>query len=102
MKEKTFNEINDLYNLEIDRIIETIKRRKAKNVLLQFPDGMKPYSQIILSRIEEISKINCFISIDSCFGACDLPIYAENLGIDLIIQFGHSNWNYNKEEVLEL
>jgi 2-(3-amino-3-carboxypropyl)histidine synthase len=98
MQKKTLLEISEKYDLEIDRIVNTIKKEKSKKVLLQFPEGMKPYSTIICSEIERLAKVKCFIWLDSCFGACDIPTDVSGLGIDLIIQFGHSSWNYGKEK----
>ena len=40
--------------------------------------------------IKEKSDCKVFIWFGDCFGACDFPLGAESLGIDLIIQFGHS------------
>lgn len=98
MQKKTLSEINEKYELEIERIVKTIKKKKAKKVLLQFPEGMKPYSTVIAQEIENKTKAQCFIWFDSCFGACDVPIEVERLGTDLIIQFGHSSWSYRKEK----
>ena len=98
---KTINEISEIYDLELDKIVETIKKNKSKKVLLQFPEGMKPYSQVISKEIEKQSKCQCFIWMDSCFGACDIPIDTKKLGIDLIIQFGHSSWNYKDIKVIK-
>jgi len=94
MQNKTINEINPIYDLEIERIVKTILKEKAKKVLLQFPEGMKPYSMVIASEIERKTGCQCFIWLDSCFGACDFPVNVEKLGIDLLIQFGHSEWKY--------
>ena len=99
IKNKSIEEIEKIYDLELGKIINTIKKQKSKNVLLQFPEGLKPYSQVIYDYIEEKTKINCFIYFDSCFGACDIPIDVERLGIDLIIQFGHSNWSYKNKNI---
>ncbi len=96
MQKKTFEEINKVYDLEIERIIRDIFKEKAKKVLLQFPEGMKPYATLISEEIEKKTKTRCFIWLDSCFGACDVPVEVENLGVDMIIQFGHSKWNYSK------
>ena len=103
-KNKSLDEINDKYDLESDKIIKTIKKEKGKagsakaenclRVLLQFPEGMKPYAQVICDEIENKTKAECFIWLDSCFGACDIPVDVERLGVDLIIQFGHSSWKY--------
>ena len=89
---KTIKEIEKIYDLEIDKIIKTIKNKKFKKILLQFPEGMKQYSQTICNEIEQKTKCNCFIWMGTCFGACDVPLEAKNLKIDLIVQFGHSPW----------
>jgi 2-(3-amino-3-carboxypropyl)histidine synthase len=97
MEKKTISEIEKEYDLELDKIVENIKKQKAKRVLLQFPDGMKPYSTVIADEIEQRAGCECIIWMETCYGACDVP----NLGpvekdIDLVIQFGHSTWNYKK------
>lgn len=96
MKQKTIQEVNEIYELEIPRILKTIKKQKAKKILLQFPDGLKPYAQIIVDEIENKTNSQCFIWMDSCYGACDIPIETKSLRISLIIQFGHSKWNYRE------
>lgn len=92
MINKSFNEINEVYDLEIERIVETIKKQKAKKILIQFPDAMKRYAEVIASEIENRTNCSCFIWFDSCFGACDIPLEAEKFEVDMIIQFGHSDW----------
>jgi 2-(3-amino-3-carboxypropyl)histidine synthase len=99
MQNKTIEEIEKEYDLELDKIIKKIKKENIKRVLLQFPEGLKPYSTTILEEIEKKTGANCFIWIDTCFGACDLPIETEKLGIQLIIQFGHSVWNYKDKKI---
>jgi 2-(3-amino-3-carboxypropyl)histidine synthase len=98
MQNKSINEISEIYELEIERIVKTIKHEKAKKVLLQFPEGMKPYSTVICDEITDKTRSECFIWLGTCFGACDVPIEVEKLGVDLIIQFGHSDWNYDKKK----
>jgi len=97
MEKKTIEEIKEIYDLELERVIKTIKKEKPKNVLLQFPEGMKPYSQVICREIEKNTKASCFIWLGDCFGGCDIPMEVEHLGIDLIIQFGHSPWNFRTD-----
>jgi 2-(3-amino-3-carboxypropyl)histidine synthase len=89
MQNKTIQEIEKDYDLELGRVVETIEKKKAKKVLLQFPDGMKPYSVAVVDALKErIKNIELSIWMGSCFGACDVP----NSDADLIIQFGHSPW----------
>lgn len=107
MEKKSIYEIEREYDLEIEKIVKTIKKQKAKLVLLQFPDGLKPYSATIAEEIENKAnenrmektgeKVECLIWLGSCFGACDVPLQVEKLGIDLIIQFGHSAWKYKNK-----
>ncbi len=96
MKQKSFQEISEVYELEIEKIVKEIKKSHAKRVLLQFPEGLKPYAQVICDEIENRldKKINCLIWLGSCFGGCDVPLEAEKIGVDLIIQFGHSEWKF--------
>jgi 2-(3-amino-3-carboxypropyl)histidine synthase len=98
MQKKTISEINEKYDLEIERIVRTIKKEKAKKVLLQFPEGMKPYSTAICDEVEEKTNIQCFIWMGTCFGGCDIPLEVGKIGVDLIIQFGHSDWKYNRKK----
>lgn len=94
MQKKTIQELGEEYGLELDRITKEIKKTKARRVLVQFPDGMKPYSLAIVDELEKrAGKVEFLIWLGSCFGACDTP----NLGklekkIDLVVQFGHSAW----------
>jgi len=80
------------YDLEIENITKRIKEKDAKLVCLQLPDGLKQKAAEIASEIEEKSRAKCIIWLGSCFGACDLPAQLENLGIDMLVQFGHSSW----------
>ncbi|MEK6935872.1 MAG: diphthamide synthesis protein [Nanoarchaeota archaeon] len=102
MQKKTIEEINEIYDLELDKIIKNIKNNKSKQVLLQFPEGMKPYSTTIVEYLEwqkEIKNVQFFIWMGSCFGACDVPLEVERLGVDLILQFGHSAWKFDDKKI---
>lgn len=102
MEKKTVSEIQEEYDLELERIIRTIKREKAEKVLLQFPDGLKPFSTTIADYLEkQLPNTGFFIWLGSCFGACDVPDVKES-EIDLIVQFGHSKWDYGKESKIEV
>ncbi len=98
MQTKTINEINEIYNLEINKIVNNIKEKKAKKVLLQFPEGLKPYSMVITDEIEEKSGCQCFIWLGGCFGACDVPLEVSDIEVDLIVQFGHSKWDFKSTQ----
>lgn len=42
-----------MFDLELDRVLEKIKEKNYKNVMIQLPDGLKPRAQEIIDRIEE-------------------------------------------------
>ena len=91
--QKSIREIQEEYELELPKIISEIKKQKAKSVLLQFPDGMKPYALAIVEELErrikkEKIKVEFFIWLGSCYGACDIPEIEGK--VDMIVQFGHS------------
>jgi len=91
------------YDLELNRVVKEIKKAKAKKVLIQVPDGLKPYATQIQDELKkELKNIEFFIWLDSCYGACDIPIETEKLGIDLIVQFGHSNWDYSGKKNIKV
>lgn len=89
----SLNELNKKYDLELDRIVSSIKKQKAKIVLLQFPDGLKPYATSVVDYLEKEVDAEFLIWLGSCYGACDTPVLSKKLGnkIDLIIQFGHDD-----------
>jgi 2-(3-amino-3-carboxypropyl)histidine synthase len=93
MRIKTIDELEENYDLELEKVVKKIKEQKANLVLLQFPDGLKPYATVVVDYLEEKTKAEFLIWLGSCFGACDTPVGLENLKpkINLIIQFGHSN-----------
>ena len=94
MQTKTISEINEIYDLEIDKIVSNIREKKAGKVLLQFPEGLKPYSTVISEEIEGRAGCECFIWLGDCFGGCDVPLGVSEIGVDLIVQFGHSEWKF--------
>ncbi len=81
------------YDLEFDRILAEIQKKKAKFIGLQFPEGLKKDAVRIAERIESRSGAKTVIFIDPCYGACDTKgREGEMLGLDLIIHFGHTRF----------
>ena len=88
------SEISKKYDFELEKVLEKIRLEKAKTVLLQFADGLKPFATSIVSYLEKnISGVEFIIWIGSCYGACDYPVGLEGLRprIDLVVQFGHNS-----------
>lgn len=86
------DELQKKYDLEFEKVEGEIKKSKAKSVLIQLPDGLKPYATEIVNHLEQkIPNVSFKIWLGTCFGACDLPTSKS----DLIIQFGHAPWKEN-------
>src|SRR3989344_882987 len=83
-------------DLEINKAIEKIKEEKSKLVCLQFPDGLKPQATKIAKEIEEKTNAKVIIWLGSAWGACDLPVGIDKLKVDLLIQWGHSKFGFEK------
>lgn len=81
-----------MYDLELEKAAIQVKKHKAKLVLIQLPDGLKPKADIIKKELESKTAASVIIWMGSCFGACDIPSQAKHLGVDLVIQWGHSEW----------
>jgi 2-(3-amino-3-carboxypropyl)histidine synthase len=86
------------WDLNIQSARDAIAQHRAKKVLIQLPDGIKPHAQTIVDELRDTGA-ELFIWTDSNYGACDLPVEARNVGIDLILHFGHEAWNYGKPAV---
>lgn len=82
------------YDLELERVAKDIKDNKAKTVVLQLPDGLKDKAVEITSYLEKNTDASIIIWLNSCYGACDIPLELNSLNIDLLIQFGHSKWMF--------
>ncbi len=82
-----------LYNPEVEKVIAKIKGSKAKTVCVQLPDGMKPYAKDITDMIEDETSARVLIWLGSNFGACDIPLGLNCLGVDLLISWGHNKFN---------
>ncbi len=81
------------YDLQVDKVVQEVKRRKSKRVILQLPDGLMQYAVQISNRISKDTGAEAIISLDSCYGACDLAVHAASrLNADLIVHYGHAPW----------
>jgi len=80
-----------LYHLELERVTEEIKKRNANRILLQLPDGMRPFAYQMVKAITLATGSHVFLSGDSCYGACDVALnQARELDVDLLVHYGHS------------
>lgn len=88
------------YDFKEELIVEEIKKRNCKKVLLQFPEGLKVFSVRVVQKLNELlPDVDFIVSSDPNWGACDIAEdEAKNLNVDLIIHFGHTpyTWYYPK------
>jgi len=78
------------FDLEEERLKDEIRKRGAKRVLFQLPEGLKAEGPRLASVAEKMGAV-AFVSADPCYGACDLAVQeAESLGADLLVHYGHS------------
>jgi 2-(3-amino-3-carboxypropyl)histidine synthase len=79
------------FDFEEKRLRKEVKKRKAKIVLLQLPEGLKAEGPRLATIIEGAGALAA-VSADPCYGACDIAVLdAESLGADLLIHYGHSS-----------
>jgi 2-(3-amino-3-carboxypropyl)histidine synthase len=78
------------FDFEEERLAKEIRKHKAKRVLIQLPEGLKPRALRIAAAVESAGA-QAMISADPCYGACDLAVYdAQALQADLIAHYGHT------------
>ena len=86
--------MQEKYDLELDAVEAKIKTEKAKIVCIQLPDGLKPQAQEIVKELEKRTGAKVITWLGSCWGACDVPLEVNRLGVDLLVQWGHSEWGH--------
>ncbi|UCD06883.1 MAG: diphthamide biosynthesis enzyme Dph2 [Candidatus Aenigmatarchaeota archaeon] len=78
--------------LDTKNALKKISKFKAKNIFLQIPEGLKTQALEMVSALEK-EGLEVFISVDPCYGACDLRDHeAKALGCDVILHVGHSDY----------
>ncbi len=79
------------YEFENARVADLIIKKSAKKVLIQLPDGLKPFGLKLADTLRAKTGAIIYISADPCYGSCDLPIHeSKNIDVNLIIHYGHT------------
>lgn len=86
-----------MFDLELGKAAAAIKKYGSKRVLVQLPEGLRPRAKDVQEYLQKHTKALILVWAGSCYGACDLPVEAKNVGVDLIIHWGHAPWKYSKE-----
>lgn len=76
----------------IEELVSEVKKQGAKKVMIQLPEGIKIRAQEISEQLEK-HGIESMVSLEPCYGACDLRDHeARLLGCDLLVHVGHSDF----------
>ncbi|MFH1211228.1 MAG: diphthamide synthesis protein [archaeon] len=78
------------YDLELEKVVDEVKRVKARSVCVQLPENLKPAATEIVSFLESRTGAVVLVWADTCFGACDIP----NVDVDLLVQWGHTGYGF--------
>jgi 2-(3-amino-3-carboxypropyl)histidine synthase len=78
------------YFIDYERIKKEIVKSKAKRVLVQLPDGLKKDYQMIEKGLS--GDYELYFWLGTCFGACDIPVFAKDYGFDFIVHLGHEEF----------
>lgn len=82
-----------MFDFEDEEVVRIVKKRKAKRILLQFPEGLKRYAMATALGIGRETGASVFVSADPCYGACDVDVdAARSVQADLVIHYGHSQY----------
>ncbi|UCG95604.1 MAG: diphthamide biosynthesis enzyme Dph2 [archaeon] len=76
----------------LEELVEKVKARGAKRVLVQLPEGLITRSRELEEKLSG-EGIQSYVSLDPCYGACDLrDCEAKRLECDLLVHVGHSDF----------
>ncbi len=82
--------IESSFDLEEGRVVDEVRRRGARVVGVQLPEGLKRHAAALASLIEGATGAVVVVSADPCYGACDLAEDAfAPLGVELVVHYGH-------------
>lgn len=84
------------FDYDLALIVSEIKKREARAVGLQFPEGLKRAGIELAKQIEEKTGATVFLSGNPCYGACDVDEDLKNF-VDVLIHFGHAELGGEKD-----
>ena len=79
-------------NFEKEKLVEELKKKNPKKILVQLPEGLKQNALEILEEIEKLG-IETIFSGETAWGGCSVAVQeAKALEVDLIVHFGHAKF----------
>lgn len=90
-----------MLKLDIKKAIQEIRKKKAKTVVLQLPEGLKGKTLEIIERIEGKTNAKVVAVMDPVWGACDLAeTEMKEFNADLLVHLGHAKYFESKVRVV--
>lgn len=84
--------------VELNGIIEQLKKLKAKRVFVQFPEGLKNEKIQNIAKALEKEGITPILSIEPLYGACDVrDVEAQRLQCDAILMVAHTDFGVKSD-----
>jgi 2-(3-amino-3-carboxypropyl)histidine synthase len=83
----------EAYDMDLEEVARKLDARPDTHVVgLQFPDGLRDYATDVATKLAALtdSDLEFVISADPCYGACDLALNLQRLGVDVLVHFGHT------------
>ena len=77
---------------QIGVLEKSLDRNRAGTSASAIPTDPQP-PQEITDRIEAETGVRVLIWLGSNFGACDIPLGLNRMGVDLLISWGHNKFN---------
>lgn len=80
-----------MYTFQEDKLIQELKEKNLKRILLQMPEGLKKEGLRIAQLIENKTNSEVILSGEPLWGACDIAILeAKSLNCEGIVIYGHA------------
>jgi len=87
------------FEVDADGLIELIREKGYRKLLLQVPEGLKTGVFLLSGRIERDTGALVLLDGEQCYGACDhAGTRARLLGMEAVIHLGHSDIPYMDSE----
>lgn len=86
--------LRGMYDLNLEKMAAAVRDHAPKRILVQLPDGLKARAPEIRDRLARETEAPVLFWAGSNFGACDMPLSVDKMGVDLLIHVGHSAWRF--------
>lgn len=87
----------NFYSYDLNQVVNLIRREGVKKVLIQLPDGIKPFATEILEELRnEVKDVEFTIDANPVYGPCILNNNVARY-YDIVLHFGHYPYPYHQE-----